>query len=499
MPRATRILLFTLGVSLTALAQQTKASIPAIEALIRSHEYGRALSLTQSALSGTPSDFRLWTLEGIVFSIQGHNRDALTAFDKALNLSPAYPAALKGEIQILYPSQDKRTVPLLELVLKADPKDGTAHEMLAILEKKQGNCKAAIEHFRLGANQIDTHPDSLEAYGDCLVQAKQLAEAIPVFEHLSSLLPTSTYPKYDLGVVLVGTKQNEAALKVLDPLVATDSSDPDLLSLASEAHEAVGDTPQAVTLLRQAIVLKPENPSYYIAFAVLCLNHSSFQVGIDMINAGIERISADPSLFISRGLLYAQLSEYDKAEADFNAAERLDSAQSLSSYAIDLAEMQRNHNDDALPKVRAQLQAHPDSPWLHYTLARLLSNESSTANSNMSEEAIRSAEQAVRLKPDFLEARDLLAILYTRSNQYGAAVEQCRLVLQSDPSDEGAIYHLIIALRHSGQGEHDQGADNAEIQQLVKRLSALQQSSLQRETERNRYKLVEPGTTPPPK
>jgi tetratricopeptide (TPR) repeat protein len=255
----------------------------------------------------------------------------------------------------------------------------------------------------------------------------------------------------------------------------------------------MGETPQAVTLLRQAIVLKPENPGYYTAFAALCLNHSSFQVGIDMINVGIERISTDPSLYISRGLLYAQLSQYDKAEADFNTAERLDSSQSLSSYALDLAEMQRNHGADTLPKVRAQLQIHPDSPWLHYTLARLLSNESSTANSKTSEEeAIQSAELAVRLKPDFLEARDLLTVLYTRSGQYEPAIEQCRLVLQTDPSDEGAIYHLIIALRHSSQGEH-----NDEIQQLVKRLSALQQASLQRETERNRYKLVEPGNTPP--
>jgi tetratricopeptide (TPR) repeat protein len=493
MLRATGVLLFTLGVSLAAPAQQTKAPISVIEALIRFHEYDRALNLTHDALSGAPSDFRLWTLEGIIFSIQGHNRDALTAFDKALSLSPTYLAALRGEIQILYPSQDKRTIPLLEEVLKGDPKDETAHEMLALLERKQGNCPAAIEHFRLSANQIDTHPDSLEAYGDCLVHAKQLDEAIPVFEHLSSLLPTRTYPKYDLAVVLVGTKQNERALKVLDPLLATDSTDPDLLSLASEAHEAMGDTPQAVTLLRQAIVLKPENPSFYTAFAALCLSHSSFQVGIDMINAGIERISTDPSLYISRGLLYAQLSEYDKAEADFNTAERLDSSQSLSSYALDLAEMQRNHGADTLPKVRAQLQIHPDSPWLHYTLARLLSNESSTAASKASEEAIHSAEQAVRLKPDLLEARDLLAVLYTRSSQYASAVEQCRLVLQANPSDEGTIYHLIIALRHSGQGEH-----NDEIQQLVKRLSALQQASLQRETERNRYKLVEPGTTSPP-
>lgn len=489
--RASRVMPLILGASFVAHGQQTKAPIASIEALIRSHEYDQALQLTRSTLHQTPKDFRLWTLQGIVFSIRGSNQNALTAFDKALSLSPGYIAALKGEVQILYQSQDKRAIPLVKEILKDDPKDETAHEMLAILERKQGDCRVAIDHFRLSAKAIETHPDSLEAYGDCLVDTQELQEAIPVFQRLSSLLPQRTYPKYDLAVVLVGTKQNEAALKVLDPLTAG-PSDPDILSLASEAHEAVGDTPLAVSLLRQAIVLNPANPNYYVAFAALCLNHSSFQVGIDMTNAGLQRIHSDSSLYISRGLLYAQLAEYDKAEDDFNTAERLDSAQSLSSYAIDLAEMQRHHNDRAFLKIRSQLKAHPESPWLHYTLASLLDDEGPAASTRAFEEAIQSAQQAVKLKPDFSEARNLLTRMYMRSGQYGAAIEQCRLVVQSDPSDESAIYHLIIALRRSGQG-----GQKDEIQQLVKRLTLLQQSSLQRETERHRYKLVEPETAAP--
>jgi tetratricopeptide (TPR) repeat protein len=490
--RAIGVMTFILGASFVAHGQQTKASIASIETLIRSHEYAKALQLTRSTLQQTPRDFRLWTLEGIVFSIQGSNHDALMAFDKALSLSPGYLPALKGDVQIRYQSQDKRAIPLLEEILKADPKDQIAHEMLALLKRKQGDCPSAIENFRLSADVIEAHPDSLEAYGDCLVHTKQLQQAIPVFERLSSLLPQRTYPKYDLAVVLVGTKQNEAALKVLDPLVAADSSDPDVLSLASEAHEAMGDTPQAVSLLRQAIVRNPMNPDYYVAFAALCLNHSSFQVGIDMINAGLQRIHDDSSLYISRGLLYAQLAEYDKAEDDFTTAERLDSGQSLSSYAIDLAEMQRHHNDGALLKVRAQLKAHPESPWLHYTLAKLLDNGGPNPDNSTSEEALKSAQQAVKIKPDFVEARDLLVRMYMRSGLYGAAIEQCRLVLQSDPSDENAMYHLIIALRRSGKAEQKD-----EIQQLVKRLTELQQSSLHRETERNRYKLVEPENASP--
>jgi tetratricopeptide (TPR) repeat protein len=341
---------------------------------------------------------------------------------------------------------------------------------------------------------ILNHPYSLEVYGYCLVETKQHEKAVPIFQRLVALVPEPTYPKYDLAVVLVGAKQYEAALAVLEPLLATDQSDPDILSLASDAYEHVGNTPKAVSVLRQAIVLSPANANYYVAFAALCLEHESFQVGIDMIDAGMQRISDDPSLYISRGLLYAQLAQYEEAEADFNTAEHFDSTQSLSSYAIDLTEVQKNQPAKALLEVRSQLKAHPDNPLLHYLLAKLLISQGSDTDTGKkaSGDALSSLLRAVKLKPDLAEARDLLAGMYIRSGQYNLAIEQCRLALRYSPSDQTSIYHLIVALRHSGQS-----GQRAEIQTLVKRLSDLQQASRKAETDRKRFKLVEQEPVPP--
>src|SRR5208337_157702 len=203
MVRTGCVTLLLLGASFVAVGQQSKASIESIESLIRSQDYDQALQMTKSALRQTPNDFRLWTLEGIVLSIKGSNHEAIDAFQKALSLSPNYPAALKGEVQLLYQTRDKRAISLLERILKADPRDETAQEMLANLEEKQGNCEAAIDHFLLSADAVRTHPGSLEAFGNCLVQTKQPEKAIPIFEQLAALLPKSTYPKYDLAVLLV--------------------------------------------------------------------------------------------------------------------------------------------------------------------------------------------------------------------------------------------------------------------------------------------------------
>jgi tetratricopeptide (TPR) repeat protein len=479
------------AISLAAYTQAPNESIPSIESLIRSRHYPEALQATQSMLSHAPQDYHLWALQGIVLSLQGQDQQALDAFDKALAISPNYPAALKGEAQLLYRTQDKRAIPILERILSRDAKDLTAHEMLAMVEQKQGDCKSAIAHFQASSETVATHPVSLEAYGKCLAQTGQEEKAIPVFEQLAELLPDRSYPKYDVALLLVQTKQYDAALKVLGPLVAADPSDPEILSVASDAYEATGDTPKAVSLLRQAIVLSPATASYYTRFAALSLNHDSFQVGIDMVDAGLQRLPGEPSLYISRGLLYAQLAEYDRAEADFRKAEQLDAKQSVTSFALDLAQIQRNNPEAAIAQVRSQLTIHGESPLLHYLLAKLLFDQGSEADSGNLGEALRSASIAIKLKPDLVEARDLLANIYLRSGKYELAAEESRRALQYDPADQVAVYHLILALRHANSPE-----SREQIQGLVKRLSDAQTAARQEETDRKRFKFEE--QTPPP-
>jgi tetratricopeptide (TPR) repeat protein len=472
-------------------ARASTDKIQSIESSIRDHQYNNAIAMSSAALRAAPNDPRLWTLEGIAYSLKGSDQDALAAFGKALKISPANGAALRGEVQLYYKARDERALPLLERILKADEQDATAREMLAVLEERRGDCVEADRQFLTLAAGIKIHPESLEAYGNCLMQTGQAEKAVPIFQRLAELLPQATYPQYDLAVVLVETKQNEAAIKLLDPLIAADPSDPDVLSLASEAYEAVGNTPKAVALLRQAIVLSPTDTGLYASFAAISLDHDSYEVGISVIHAGLQHIHDDPSLYLSLGLLYAQLAKYDEAEAAFKTAGRLDSKQSLSSYALDLTEIQKNHSEKTIANIREQLKAHPNSALLNYLFAKVVVGQGTDSATKLYEQALQSALLAVKLRPDMTEARDVLATMYTDENRFGPAMEQCRLALKSDPDDQTAMYHLILALRHSQKPQ-----DRAEATTLVKRLSELQKVGRQKETNRKRFKLVEQEPAP---
>ena len=474
------------GVLAIAQGQRPADNIAGIESLIRSQKYNQALAVTQVDLRTNPRDASLWTLEGVIYSLMGEDLKGISAFEKALILSPKFSPALKGEIQLLYSRRDDRAIPLLKRQLAIDANDQTAHEMLAMLERKHGDCQAAVAQFALSKNSVMDHPESVEGYGDCLFRLDEYQDAVPVFEKLVELLPNAVYPRYDLALVLFDAKQYEQALKVLEPLLATDKDDAEVLSLASQAYERNGKLPEAVSLLHEAIVLSPRTTDYYVAFATMCLDHDSFQVGIEMMNAGLKYNPESAKLYISRGLLYAQLAEYDEAEADFARAEKLDSKQSISLYAGDLAIVQRNNPDEALARLRVQLKEHPNSPLLNFLLAKLLINQAPTTGSVPFQEAMRSCQLAIKMKPDLVDARDLLASMYMSSGQFDLAAEECRQALRYVPTDETATFHLLISLKHTGKKD--------ELPGLVKRLLELHQQSLQKELDRKKYRLVDDQT-----
>lgn len=475
---------FALLCALPLGAQDVGTSISRIESLMRSQQFDQALRDLKTALNDRPRDKRLWTLEGICFALQGNNTGALAAFNHALRIAPDYAPALRGEVEILYKANDRRAIPLLERILKTDPNDTTANEMLATIEARASDCRPAVSHFLLSKDAMSSHPDSLEAYGYCLYKLGRIDDAISVFRQLVPMVPHRTYPSYDLAVLLVSAKQNAEAVRVLEPLLTSDQTDPDVLSLASDAYEAEGDTPRAVALQRQAIVADPTDASNYVQFAVLCLRHDSFQVGIDMLNAGIKRLPGNSSLYLSRGVLNVQLGEYDKAEADFKQAEQLGSMQSISAYAGDLNVLQRNNPDVALAQIRSQLKSYPRDPLLHLLLAEVLMMKGPAPHSPVFDEAMQNAAVAAKIKPDLVGAHSELASMYMNLGQYNNAVKECRIALHYDPSNETALYHLIVSLRHTGE-------TSEALKPLVKHLAELHQQSLQRETDRKKFRLVE--------
>jgi tetratricopeptide (TPR) repeat protein len=462
-------------------------SIGAIQSAIRGGDNDRAVTLAQEQLQKWPNDVRLWALKGVAYSHMGRNREALAAYNKALTISPDYLAALEGAAQIEYAAGSDRAIPLLNRILKVRPDEPTTHAMLAALAYKKHDCPLAVKHFQQSGPVLSSQPSALEEFGSCLMEIQKPDKALPIFQQLHDAQPDDPHARYNLAVVQLAAAHAKDAITTLQPLVDAEQPDPDALDLASAAYEETGDTPRAVSLLRQAIVANPKNAKYYVDFAALSYKHESFQVGVEMVDAGLEQLPKVASLYVARGILFIQMGQFEKGQADFETANRLDPKQASAAVAEGLAQFQNSDLDQALKTVESQLKLHPNDAFLHYLKAEIIVQGGPAVDSAPFNEALDAAARAVQLQPNFPLARNVLGNLYFESGQNERAIEQCRIILRDNPDDQIATYHLLLALRKTKD-------TNGEIPGLVKRLAELRAQTQANENSANKFKLYIPKT-----
>jgi len=468
-----------------AFAQTAADVIGPIASALRSAQFEKALKLLQPALHESPTNPQLWTLQGLAYSGQGDQKKARVSYESALKIAPDYLPALEGAAQLEYEAGSARAVPLLQHVLRLRPHDPTSHAMLAVLAYQKHNCAEAVQHFAQSGSLVESQPGGLQQYGACLVNLKQMNQAITVFEKLLNQNAADSHVRYQLAAVQLMAEHPKDAIDTLTPLLERTSVDARTLQLAAAAYEGNGDTREAVRVLRQAIVTDPRNVDLYLDFANLSMDHQSFQVGIDVINSGLSLQPEAPALYVARGVLNVQLAQYDEAEADFEKANSLDPAQAMGSVAQGLKAVQENDLGRALATVRTKLAKKPNDPFLLYLQADILAQKGANPGSPEFEAALRSAQKAVSLQPNLGAAHAVLAKLYLQAGRNQAAAQESRKALESDPKNQTALYHLIQALRKSGE--------KGELPGLLKRLADLRAEATRQERARNRYKLVEEG------
>jgi tetratricopeptide (TPR) repeat protein len=473
------LFLILLAGSLDSFGQQQSPAAAEIVAQLRAGNNREASQLATRALTTHPGDCKLLSLNAVALTGLNRTDEALHFFKKALTKCPAYLPALEGAAQIEYAKKTPEAVTLLNRILAVQSDNATAHAMLATTLRTEGRCEDALIHFVAGRALFSSRPDLLQGYGYCLAQTGDLKAALVQYLDLLASHPDDKV-RYNVALLQWKTHAADNALATLAPLLVG-NQDEAALALASKICEEKGDTPRAVALLHAAILATPDNVDNYLAFAELAFNHKSFQVGIDMLNAGLKRIPNSAPLYVARGVLEVQLSHSDAAIEDFDHAHRLDPKLSFAVDAIGIMQSQQHQNAQSLALFESQAKLHPDDALVQYLLAEQLSQSTDNAEDSSLAAAIAAAKRATDIDPNYQPAHDLLAVLYIRAKQPKLAIQQAELALAQDPNDQVALYQEIMARRRSG--------DTTRIEALTTRLNEIRKENGRKQQDADRYRL----------
>ena len=472
-------LLFTSPVE----GQDADAGRHAVAAAVSSRRYDDALRMLDPLLKETPGDVTLWTLRGLALDGLRRTPESLASFDHALALDPSFAPALKGASQVAYISNDPRALEYVRKLLAVMPGNDVANAMAGALTYQAHDCPHSIQSFQASNDLVYRDPRALDEFADCLLQQGQVDEAIRVLDRGVSMHPERVDLKFNLALTQMRAHKAADAIKILAPL--SDQKDSELLNLLAAAYIQTNLPDDAFRILEKAIEISPSGANNYLDLAILCLEHNQESRSVAAATAGIARVSKPAGLYLIRGVAYAQLGQYDKAESDFVSASQIEPDQPHSTIAMSLLYSDRNEFDKEKALLLRQLKLTPKDGATNYLLADLLIRSGVKPSEPGFEEAKAHLATSLEARPDSVEAHILMGKLFEQENKLDEALSHDRQALQFDPENRTALDREFVLLRKLHR--------NDEAAQVLVHLKSVLNDELKQEKSMSPVRVSAPG------
>ena len=442
-----------------------------VAAALSARRYGQALRLLAPLLQASPQDASLWTLRGVALDGEGRTGESMSSFNRALALDSSFLPALEGVAQTAYLHDDPKALRYVENLLAQAPESEVANAMAGALTYQSHDCGRSVTYYSRCKEQVYHDRRAIDQFADCLLKQQQTQPAVAVLSRAVELYPKSVQFKYNLAVADLQNHQPDQAVDVLAPLSSV--KDADLLNLLALAYQQAKRPDDAFRVLENAIELNPQDETNYLDLAILCLEHNQEQRSALAATAGIARIPKASSLYLIRGVAYAQLAKYDKAESDFMTAAEVDPNQPHSTIAMSLLYSDRNELDKEKALLTRQLTVTPNDAVTNYLLADLLIRSGALPDQPDFEKALMHLGKSLATKPDSAEAQILMAKLLSQDGKYAEALNHIDVALRVEPNNQSALNRKFVLLHKLHR--------NAEAAQVLSQLKTVLNDDLKHE------------------
>ena len=371
-----------------------------------------AAELADKALAEDDQMVDAWVVKGQLLRDAGNQQEALSAFQKALDIAPSnVPARLGKSMSLIALGEDGKAGAEMDQLLQRNPNLFMAHYVKALALYQQHQLIPAQESVQRALNLAPGHIASHLLSGTIDYQQGHLNQAE---EHLRRVLnqrPDDKQAAKLLAATLLKLKEPGEALDVLTPGISSAMDDLQYLSLLGGAYLGMGDAVKGLEYMEKAIALAPELASIRTQLAL--------------------------------GLL--ALGEDEKAIGELQTAVDLNQGLPQADALLVMTYLRNKDFDNALIAAEAYSMKMPDSPVpLNMKGAAYFGKGDYKAASN-------SYEAAVGIQPDFLPAYINLAQLDLLANDPNAAKIRYQKVLSYDEGNLKALLALAALANYDGQ------------------------------------------------
>jgi tetratricopeptide (TPR) repeat protein len=294
---------------------------------------------------------------------------------------------------------------LLSQVLKVAPNEAAALNLMGALRAKQGRLDEAEALFtravRSDAALVGAHMNLAHLYLLRGVPDKTAAELSEVLR----LEPGNAEAGYRLAWLLLSQGRVDECLSLVERLKASRAVSAPLLGVAASAYLKKGDKAAAVSALKKAIELSPDEAAYHFTLGVAWLKH--------------------PPNMEEAALSFRQFLKLRPDDAQ---------GQLLLGYVL----LRQKQYTEARALLEKNVQKGSGTPEAFYYLGLIAQGQ------NEDERAVEFFEKSIRQEPSFAHAHIALGATYLKLKDYERARQALEAGVKLSPEDTKAHYNLAM-------------------------------------------------------
>jgi tetratricopeptide (TPR) repeat protein len=237
-----------------------------------------------------------------------------------------------------------------------------------------------------------------------------------------------------------------------------------LYNLVARAHLRAGRVEESYEALRTATHIAPGVEENYVDLATICLDHENFDLGLEIVDIGLQNRPDSALLHLQRGAMMAIRADHARAEMEFDAARRLAPDLAAPYAGLAMIWMQTGRTGQAVDVLRAESLRRRDHVVPYMFAVALLRSGIDPAGPE-SREAVDALRTSIAANGRFAPSRSELGRLLLKRDDVDGAVRELEQATALDPENTVAIYNLAQAYRKKG--------DRARAADLLSRLSKL--------------------------
>ncbi|MEI9811891.1 MAG: tetratricopeptide repeat protein [Acidobacteriota bacterium] len=325
----------------------------------------------------------------------------------------------------------------------------------------------ALEHAKKIATLKDGEYDATRMQGQIALLHRELPDAVKFFERANQLKPDQAPLLLAYFAALAQNDQFPRAETVAKDLIAKQKTYAPIYDALYSQYMYRKMVPEAESIIRQKTANNPTNTQYVLQMAA----HYASQNQPALLEQTMTRLNDEKSFLdghlVAGDFYYLRLREFDHARQQYEAGlkafpkekatyqKRLVELYAATNRGEDanrlLAEVIKDKPDDpeaiamraalrlttgsreevtlAVNDLQGLVSKMPTNHILHYNLARglLAKNEIEPARIQL--------EETVKLRPDFVAAREILARIHLSKNDGAKALQEAETIIKFDPNN----------------------------------------------------------------